>query len=471
MSKEQTVKRGQELDLSIEKFADKGKSLSRMDGFVVFVPWVVPGDRARVQITRRKKQHAEARLLELLEPSPLRTEPRCGYFGVCGGCRWQHVRYEEQLEAKRRSVEEALVHQGGLQEVEVPPTLGCDRLYRYRNKMEYSFSADRWLTKGEIESGEDYDKGFALGLHVPGNFYKVLDLHECHLPSERVEGLLHYVRNYVRERALEPWDIRANTGYLRHLGLREGERTGEIMVNLVTSEWDGEGMADFADHLQREHPEVTTLVNTINRSVAQVATGEETRVLYGPGLIRDRIGAYEFRIWPETFFQTNTAGAEKLYEIVREFAEPQPEDRIYDLYCGVGGISLFLSGDVSRIVGIESIEAAVEGARLNAEENGVDNCRFLSGEIEKTLTPELVEREGHPDMVIADPPRAGMHPKVVQRLLEISPDRIVYVSCNPQTQARDISTLLEGYTVEATQPVDLFPHTQHIENVALLRRR
>ncbi len=464
------LKRGEQVELDIEKFADKGKSLARRNGYVVFVPGAVPGDRVRVRIAKSKKSYAEARLEEVLEPSRLRTEPRCFYFETCGGCKWQHVDYQAQLEAKTQSVHDALVHNGGFRNVEVRLAIGSENVYFYRNKMEFSFSTSRWLTREEIESGGQFDTDFALGLHVPGFFDKVLDINECHLQSELSAELVNAVRVFVKDRGWSPWDIRKHVGFLRHLVIRTGERTGDLMVNMVTNGFDQERMSDLAEFLRTRFPDVTTLVNTINTGHAQTAFGEEIKTIYGPGVIRDKIGSHTFEIASNAFFQTNTAGAERLYDVAREFCELRPEDLVYDLYCGAGTISIYVADKVRRVVGIELIEEAVANARSNAARNGIDNCDFEVGDMRDMFGGDFVERHGRPDVLIVDPPRAGMHPKVVERIADFGPNRFVYVSCNPQTQARDLQLLSDCYRIEAVQPVDMFPHTHHVENVVKLQR-
>lgn len=464
-----TVKRGTTIELDIEKFADKGKSLARVNGYVVFVKGAVPGDRVKAYVYKTKKSYAEAALDELLAPSPLRTTPRCRYADTCGGCSWQHVDYSAQLDAKQQSVEEALVHQGGFEDIRVPPVIGAEDIFYYRNKMDFDFSADRWLTADEINTGKNFDTGFALGLHVPGNFFKVLDLQECHLQSPWSAQFVNALRDFVKERAWAPWDIRNHEGFLRHLIIREGKRTGETMINLVTNGFDAERMEALVAFFQKEHPEVTTLVNTIHTGRSQNPEGTP-RVIFGPGVIHDEIGPYRFEIRPGAFFQTNTAQAERLYEVAREFAELQPDDVLYDLYCGAGTISLFMAERVQRVVGVEVVEAAVESARANAAANGVANCTFERGNLNDVFTADFAEQHGRPDVLIADPPRAGMHKDVVTQIAKLRPERFVYVSCNPQTQARDLGRLRGTYRIEAVQPVDMFPHTPHVENVVRLER-
>lgn len=463
------LKRGAEITLDVEKFADRGKSIARQDGYVIFVTGGVPGDRIRARIVKSKRKFAEAVPLEILEPSKDRTEPVCRYFGCCGGCKWQHVAYDTQLEAKRSSIREALEHHGGFSDLEIAPTLASQAIYGYRNKMEFSFSTQRWLTSEEIASGEQFDTSFALGLHVPGSFNKVVDISECHLHPDLGNRLLNGVRLFAREQDWKIWHLRKHNGYLRHLVLRFAAATEDVMVNLVTSGYDADRMNDLAVYLKNTFPEVTTLVNTINSSVAQTAFGEEIHTIFGPGLIRDRIGNLSFEIAANAFFQTNTAQAEKLYEVVAAFADLQPADLVYDLYSGAGAISLFIAERVRHVVGVELVEEVVESARRNAVANKVDNVSFISGDMMKIFKEEFIETHGQPDVLIVDPPRAGMHPKVVKQILRLKPARFVYVSCNPLSQARDLAALKDVFTIEAVQPVDLFPHTHHVENVIKLR--
>jgi len=465
------LKRGSELELTVEKVADRGKSLTRIDGYVVFIPGGIPGDKLRVRINKAKKKFAEAIILEVIEPSRDRIDARCAHFGTCGGCKWQHMSYAAQLRAKQQSVEDALHRQGGLTEIAVNDVIGSETVYRYRNKMEFSFSAERWLTAEEIGSGKPVDKSFALGLHVPGNFAKVLDLSECHLHSEEGERLLNRVRLLARENKWEPWHIRNHTGYLRHLVLRNAANTEDFMVNLVTNGFDEEKITEFAAVLKEEFPSVTTLVNTINTGVAQTAFGEEIRTIFGPGTIKDQIGRFTFEIAPNAFFQTNTHQAENLYRVAASFAELKKTDHVYDLYSGAGTISIYIAEQVKHVTGVELIEAATENARQNAAANGIKNVTFVTGDMMKLFRDEFVEEHGRPDVLIVDPPRAGMHPKVVAQIIRLLPERFVYVSCNPISQAKDLSLLADSFEIEAVQPVDLFPHTYHIENVVKLRAR
>ena len=489
-------RRGAEIELRLDAFADRGKSLARLGtegggrGYVVFVAGAVPGDRVRARVFKRSKNFAEARLIEVLEPSALRQDPRCEYAFSCGGCKWQHVQYPAQTDMKRDAVVGALEHRGGLDlgtlgpggtAAEVLPTLGADDRdgsggrYFYRNKMEFSFSAGRWLTDWEIASGADYDTDFALGLHVPGRFDKVIDLHACYLQSEWSARLVNGVRAFAKANGWEPWHAREHTGYLRILAVRTPAHTEDRMVNLVTSHHDPARMAAFAAFLQAEFPETTTLVNTINGGPAQTSYGTEAHVVFGSGLVRDTLGELHVEIAPTAFFQTNTVQAEKLYAVATEAADLRPTDLVYDLFCGAGTISLWLARHVERVVGVELVEAAVENARANATANGVENATFVAGDMLDLFTPDFVAEHGTPDVLVLDPPRAGMHPKVVGQVARLRPERIVYVSCNPQSQAQDLARLFEesggAYEITRIQPVDMFPHTHHVENVVALRRK
>ncbi len=479
--------RGAEMVVDVVAFGDRGKSIARLDlpgdesdrgGYIVFVPGAVPGDRVRVRIAKRKKGYAEARVLELVEASPLRVDPRCPYAYVCGGCTWQHLSYDAQLEMKREGVERGLTHALDLGGVPVRPTIGADRpegsggVYYYRNKMEFSFAAQRWLTDAEIATEENFDRNFALGLHVPGRFDKVLDLKTCFLQSEWSARLVNGIRDLARREGWEPWHARENRGFLRHLVVRTSAYTEDRMVNIVTWARDDARMAILADFLKAEFPETTTLVNTVNEGLANTSYGD-TGVLFGPGTVRDKIGQHTFEYASNAFFQTNTRQAEKLYAVAAEMASFTPTDLVYDLYCGTGTISLFVADRVARVVGVELVEEAVVNARAAAEANGVTNATFVAGDMLRLFTPEFVEANGRPDVLIVDPPRAGMHPKVVDQIAALRPERIVYVSCNPKTQADDLARLMEatgnGYRIEAVQPVDLFPHTTHTECVVGLR--
>jgi len=469
------VKNGDELTLEIERSAFEGKCVARVDGLVVFVPGVVPGDTVRVKLRKVKSQYAEAEPIEVTRNSNLRADPRCKYFGVCGGCKWQHVDYAAQLTFKRQQVIDALERIGGFQDMHVNETLGSEEVYFYRNKMEFSFG-EQWLADKEFADLKAAGgKGAAaLGLHPAARFDKVLDIDECWLQSTLSNRILNAVRRLILENRLTIYSTRTHIGYLRNLVIREGRRTGEVMVNLVTSEDRKEVMAPLSQSLVGEIPEITTVVNNVTTRKSQVAVGEYERVYHGPGTITDRIGGLSFSISANSFFQTNTGQAEKLYEVAKRMAKLEQEDVVYDLYSGTGTIALFLADQVSKVVGIEMVESAVLDARRNAELNGVTNCWFEIGDLKEKLTKdrEWLQRHGPPTVLIIDPPRSGLHEKAINAMLQLRPRRMVYVSCNPTTQARDLKLLCAngGYAIEEVQPVDMFPHTYHIENVVGLRR-
>lgn len=473
------MKRDDEYDVTLDAFAFEGKSVTRIDGLVIFVHGGVPGDTVRIRIATTKKKFAEADVLNVLSPSPLRVEPQCRYFGTCGGCKWQHVAYQAQLDFKRQNVVDALERIGGFRGIQVNPTLGSETVYYYRNKMEFSFG-DRWLTREELtlRSAQPDDSNtaarFALGLHIPERFDKVLDIHDCRLQSETSSGILNAIRKFCLGRNLPIYSTVTHSGYLRNIVIREGTRTGERMVNIVTYDDRPEVMTSLTARLLSDFPGVTTIVNNITARLSQVAVGDTERVYHGPGFITEQIGIRRYRISANSFFQTNTAQAERLYDVARLQAKLRNTDILFDLYSGTGTIALHMADEVKEVVGIESVESAVEDAKRNASMNNVTNCTFILGDLKDKLTSDTgwLLRHPKPDVLIIDPPRAGMHEKVVAEVIGLAPRRIVYVSCNPATQARDLKLMCEKgeYAIDGVQPVDMFPHTYHIENVAALAR-
>jgi 23S rRNA (uracil1939-C5)-methyltransferase len=463
------VKPGEELEIAIEHFASEGKCVARPDGFVILVSGVVPGDTARIQIQKVKRNFATARLLSILQPSPLRTSPPCKYFGVCGGCTWQHTQYEAQLLLKRQNVIDAFERIGGFKGVEVAQTLPASETYFYRNKIEFSFSRRRWsLEQSPAE------RTFALGFHHVGRYDRVVDIDACLLQSEVSNGILQAVKGFCQSNGLDVYNSETESGYLRFLVIREGKHTGERMVNLVTFDDRPAVASALCNYILERFSTLTSFVNTINTRRAQIATGELERVYHGPGTIKETLGKYRFRISANSFFQTNTKQAERLFEVAKGFAELQPTDIVFDLYSGAGSLSIYISDAVQKVVGIEISETSVRDAIHNAVLNGVTNCYFLQGDLKERLTKntQWINDHGPADVILLDPPRSGMHPKVVQRVGRLLPSRIVYVSCNPATQARDIRSLAEaGYSVVSIQPVDLFPQTFHVESVAKLVRK
>lgn len=470
------MQKQEEMIVTLDSFAFEGKSIARPDGFVMFVEGGVPGDRARVRVQRVKKQYAEATVLEVLEPSPLRTQPRCRYFGICGGCKWQHVEYQSQLAFKRQQVLDALERIGGFAGIEVNPALGSEAIYFYRNKMEFSFG-EKWLDAAEYKSAHDQSLGqpprvFALGMHPAGLYQKVLDLEECYLQSEESVRIVNFVRRFMISRGVSIYSTHTHAGYLRNLVIRQSAHTRELMVNLVTTDDEPSLMEEFTALLRQEVPAVTTVINNITQRKNLVAIGEEGKIYYGPGFITEMIGGRRYRISANSFFQTNTKQAERLYDVVKRMACLKLDDVVFDLYSGTGTIALHLAEAVSEVVGIESVEPAVEDAKRNAAANNVTNCTFILGDLKERLTKDTAWLANHalPDVVIIDPPRAGMHEKVVREVLNLHPERIVYVSCNPATQARDLKMMSSAYRIVEVQPVDMFPHTYHIENVVKLIR-
>jgi 23S rRNA (uracil1939-C5)-methyltransferase len=474
------LKRGDELVVQVEDAAFEGKTIARSEGFVIFVEGAVPGDTVRVRILKAKKNYAEAKVIALEQPSQFRVVPRCRHFGSCGGCKWQHVDYQMQLRFKQQHVVDSFERIGGFPSPNVLPIIGSDDIFFYRNKMEYSFSDKEWLESLPDNSlappnfkPETPNSKLFLGLHVPQRYDKVLEITECHLQSGTSNEILNFVRSFARRENLPVYSSDANEGYLRFLVIRESKRTKETMVNLVTFEDRPELMKRFTSDLLAAVPAVTTVVNTINSKKAQIAFGDREKLYAGQGFIRERLGGLFFTISASSFFQTNTAQAERLYSVARRFGALRQTDVVWDLYSGTGSIALFISDAVRQVIGVESVADAVKDAEGNARANEIKNCSFILGDLKDRLTKDRAWFESHPkpDVMIIDPPRSGMHPKVVDEILEIAPERIVYISCNPATQARDVKALATKYDVVALQPVDMFPHTYHIENVARLVRR
>jgi len=471
------VERNQELRLCIETVASDGRAVARADRYVVFVDGGTTGDLLDVRIRRVRRRYAEAEILALVKPGPERSAPRCPYAGLCGGCQWQHIDYRAQLELKRQHVVDALERIGGFEHPTVDPVVGMSDPYYYRNKMEFSFG-DRWMERAELESVREEQPAsgerFALGLHIPQRFDKVLDVEECYLQSEQSTRIVNLVRSFARERALPAYSTVRHQGYLRNLVIRQSRHAAELMVNIVTSEDRPEVMGELRAVLLEGVPEITTICNNITTRKSQVALGEQERVVYGPGFITERLGRWQFRISANSFFQTNTLQTELLYEAVRRAAQATPAETVYDLYSGTGTIAIVLAADARSVVGIESSSAAIEDALGNASLNGINNCTFIAGDLAEKFTRQTdwMAQLGLPDVVVLDPPRAGVHQKVLAELERIGPRRILYVSCNPATQARDLQLLCARgrYRIEQLQPFDMFPHTRHVENIATLQK-
>jgi len=464
--KKYPVKRGGEYELLVERLAFGGAGVARVENYVVFVKGALPGERVKARIQKRKSGYAEARLLEIIQPSAERQQAPCPYFEWCGGCTWQSLSYQNQLKHKREIVADSLRHLAGETDIEVLPVLPSDENFGYRNKMEFSFSDRRWLLPNELGINE-ISKDFALGLHVPGTFDKIIQVDHCLLQSERANKVLGLVNDYARREGLSPYGIRSHKGFLRFLVIRQSRYNGEVMVNIVTSEEDRRALQPLADQLAKRFPFVTSVLNNINSRPAQIATGEKEILLAGKDHIVEELGGYLFKISANSFFQTNSAQAEQLYEQVMQFAEISKHEIVWDLYAGTGTISLFLARQAKEVVGFELVESAVSDAGKNAQEHKISNVSFVAGDLLHTLRHTLPK----PDVLVTDPPRSGMHEKVVRYITEIQPERLVYVSCNPTTLARDLTILKESYRIEKVQPVDMFPQTYHIETVVKLKRR
>ena len=471
---ERAPRKGDEIELRLESLDDKGRAVGRVGERTVRVRAGAPGSRVRALVHRRRRKELEATVLEVLEPGDDLVAPRCDHFGSCGGCSFQNVRYERQLAelhgALVRLLEPLLRERTDL---EVAPALGCDTPWHYRNKMDFTFGNRRWIEPGEPEGVE---ADFAVGLHVPGRFDKVLDVDACHIAFEEATPILRTARRLARERGLTAWDVRAHEGLLRHLLLRRSFATGEILAALFTTDEAHDEVDPYLAALLESHPEITTCVQRVTPGSAMVASGGAERVLRGEGSITEHLGGLSFRISTDTFFQTNTRQAEVLWRQVVAAAAVGPDEVVYDLCCGSGPWALAMAaarpGSDAPVFGFELVESAVEDARFNARRNGLTSPVFVAGDLVDVLRPDVLHERDvpPPGLCIVDPPRAGLHPKVLGVLSELRPERIVYVSCNPRSALRDLVQLeTDGYRLDVVQPVDLFPHTPHLECVFALR--
>jgi len=465
-------KKGASIELDIHDLAFGARGVARTDDFVWFVEKGIPGQKVRARVIQVKKKYGEAYVEDVLEPSPYQQDPPCPYFGVCGGCRLQHLSYDVQVEAKTRQVKEILERIGGLNGTVVQATLPSEDIYHYRNKMEFSFSDKRWLTENDPH---EKPTDFALGLHVPGRYDKVLDIDACLLQSETCNRVFKTVKELVLQTDLPAYSTKTNTGFYRFLVIREGKNTGDLMLNFVTSGQAGEegekAIGWIVHKMFWRHPEVTTVIHSITDRKAQVATADTERLVLGPEKLTEKVGNRTFEISANAFFQTNTRQAQRLFNTIVELADLHGGEVVYDLYCGTGAIGIMLADRVKKVVGIEAIESAVKDAERNAELNSLSNMEFVLADMKDAMKDvEFLEGNfGLPDVVILDPPRAGTHPKTIHRLVDLMAPKIIYVSCNPAILARDLEILCESiYSLETVQPVDMFPHTGHIEVVATL---
>lgn len=457
-------------DVTILDIADKGKALARIDDVVTFVTGVVPGDVCDIMIKRKRKNYWEGHVLKIKQLSELRIEPQCQYFGTCGGCKWQNLSYAQQLEYKEKHVRDAIQRIGKVDVAQMEPILGSEQVFNYRNKLEFSFSARQWLTAEQVASGEDFEDVPSLGFHVPGRWDKVLDIEECHLQQDPSNAIRNRVREIALANDFSYYHLNKQKGFLRNLTIRN-TMTDEWMVILSVGEDRPKDIKLILDTLVDEFPQLTSVLYVINTKQNDTIHDLDVQVHSGKDHILEEMEGLKFRVGPKSFYQTNGPQAYELYKITRDFANLQGNEVVYDLYTGTGTIAQFVSKSAEKVVGIEYVEAAIEDAKVNAKLNSIENCTFYAGDMKDVFSPELIAKEGKPDVVITDPPRAGMHADVVARLNELLPDRIVYVSCNVGTQARDVQLLSENYTVTKMRPVDMFPHTHHVENVALLERK
>ena len=453
--------------VEITGVAAEGKSLARVDEMVVFIPYGAPGDIVDVKLDKKKKSYGEGHIERMVKPSELRQEPFCEHFGVCGGCKWQHLPYEYQLRCKQQQVTDALERIAKVELPEVSPILGSAHTQHYRNKLEFTFSNRLWLTFEQMNSGEEFPDRNALGFHIPGAFDKVLDIKRCWLQEDISNELRLFIRHYAIEKGYSFYDLKAQQGVMRTLMVRTTS-TGELMLIVVFGEDNRVAIEDVMGAIAERFPQITSLLYVVNLKVNDTIGDQEIHVYRGRDYIEEEMEGLRFRIGPKSFYQTNSLQAYELYKVARSFARLTGAECVYDLYTGTGTIANFVARQARKVIGIEYVPEAIEDAKLNSRVNGIDNTTFFAGDMKDVLTAEFISEHGKPDVMIVDPPRAGMHGDVVNVILEAEPKRIVYVSCNPATQARDLALLDAKYRVTAVQPVDMFPHTHHVENVVAL---
>ncbi len=459
--------------VTITDVAAEGKAVAKVNELVIFVPYVVPGDVVDLQVKRKKNHYAEAVAVKFHEKSPLRTEPFCSHFGVCGGCKWQCLSYEEQLKYKQKQVFDNLTRIGKVELPEFRPILGSEKTRFYRNKLEFTFSNKRWLTEEEVKQDVKYDQMNAVGFHIPGAFDKVLAIDKCWLQDDISNQIRNAVRDYAYAHNFPFFDLRTQEGLLRNIMIRTSS-TGELMVVLQCKVTDNEGrrkMEEILQFMADSFPQITSLMYVINNKCNDTIGDLDVEVFKGNDHIFEEMEGLRFKVGPKSFYQTNSEQAYNLYKVAREFAGLTGNELVYDLYTGTGTIANFVARQARKVVGIEYVPEAIEDAKVNSALNGIDNTLFYAGDMKDILTNDFIAEHGRPDVIITDPPRAGMHNDVIDVILAAEPKRIVYVSCNPATQARDLQLLDGKYKVTAVQPVDMFPHTHHVENVVQLERR
>lgn len=460
-------------NVKVEAVAAEGKAIARIDDQVVFVPFVAPGDVVDLKVKKKKHSYMEAVAVNYHQMSELRVQPVCRHFGICGGCKWQHLIYQEQIKAKQQQVVDALTRIGKIQLPEISPILGSEKIYEYRNKLEFGFSDKRWLTDEEIAQDVKFESMDALGFHITGAFDKILDIEECHLMDPVNNKIRNDIREYALQHSLSFYDLRENKGLLRSIMIRNSN-SGELMLlvqfRIENEQERGQAMG-LMQHLADSFPQITSLLYVDNHKCNDTFADQTVNVFNGNEFIFEMMEDLKFKVGPKSFYQTNTDQAFNLYKVARDFAQLSGDELVYDLYTGTGTIANFVAKKARKVVGIEYVEDAIMDAKVNSQINGIDNTVFFAGDMKDILNQEFILRHGKPDVIITDPPRAGMHKDVVDAILFAQPKRIVYVSCNPATQARDLQLLDQLYKVTKVQPVDMFPHTQHVENVVLLEIR
>lgn len=459
-------------NITITDVAAEGKAIAKVDNLVIFVPYAVPGDVVDLQIKRKKHSYAEAEVVKVHQYSDKRVKPFCKHFGICGGCKWQCLSYEDQLFYKQKQVVDNLTRIGKVEIPEVSPILGSKHIKEYRNKLEFGFSNKKWLTQEEISSGQKFDNMDAVGFHIPGAFDKILDIDQCLLMSDINNRLRNSIREYAISHQLSFYDLRAQTGLLRNMMLRTSA-TGEIMLLMqfcIRTDEEQSQANQVLAHVHTNFPEVTSLLWVNNLKCNDTIGDLDIQTYAGTDYIYETMENLRFKVGPKSFYQTNTEQAYELYKVARNFAGLTGNELVYDLYTGTGTIANFVAKQARQVIGIEYVPEAIEDAKVNAQLNNLDNTLFYAGDMKDILNREFIEKHGTPDVIITDPPRAGMHTDVIDTILFASPQRIVYVSCNPATQARDLQLLSVAYHVKAVQPVDMFPQTHHVENVVLLEK-
>lgn len=459
-------------NITITDVAAEGKAIAKVDNLVIFVPYAVPGDVVDLQIKRKKHSYAEAEVVKVHQYSDKRVKPFCKHFGICGGCKWQCLSYEDQLFYKQKQVVDNLTRIGKVEIPEVSPILGSKHIKEYRNKLEFGFSNKKWLTQEEISSGQKFDNMDAVGFHIPGAFDKILDIDQCLLMSDINNRLRNSIREYAISHQLSFYDLRAQTGLLRNMMLRTSA-TGEIMLLMqfcIRTDEEQSQANQVLAHVHTNFPEVTSLLWVNNLKCNDTIGDLDIQTYAGTDYIYETMENLRFKVGPKSFYQTNTEQAYELYKVARNFAGLTGNELVYDLYTGTGTIANFVAKQARQVIGIEYVPEAIEDAKVNAQLNNLDNTLFYAGDMKDILNREFIEKRGTPDVIITDPPRAGMHTDVIDTILFASPQRIVYVSCNPATQARDLQLLSVAYQVKAVQPVDMFPQTHHVENVVLLEK-